>query len=55
MIRWGQYKKRRSDAERDVLHTKIHKFYASLRRQQDVVAFDITVDGFVYVQVLEAL
>lgn len=35
--------------------TKIHKFDPSLRRQQDVIAFDITVDGLVDMQVLEAL
>lgn len=36
-------------------HTKIHKFDPSLCCQQDVIAFDITVDGLVDVKVLEAL
>ncbi len=35
--------------------TKIHKFDPSVCRQQDVIAFDVTVDGLVDVQVLEAL
>lgn len=35
--------------------TKIHEFDPSLRRHQDVVAFDVTVDGLVDMQVLEAL
>lgn len=33
-------------------HTKVHQFYSSLCGEQDVVAFDITVDGLVYMQVL---
>lgn len=37
------------------IHTKIHKFDPSLCCQQDVIAFDITVDGLVDVKVLEAL
>lgn len=36
-------------------HTKIHKFDPSLCCQQDVIPFDITVDGLVDVKVLEAL
>lgn len=35
--------------------TKIHQFDPPMRRQQDVVALDITVDGLVDVKVLEAL
>lgn len=35
--------------------TKIHQFDPSMRRQQDVVALDIAVDGLVDVKVLEAL
>lgn len=37
------------------LRTKVHEFYPSVRRQQDVVAFHVPVDGFVDVQVLQAL
>lgn len=37
------------------LHTKVHELDPSLCRQQDVVAFDIPVDGLVDVQVLQAL
>lgn len=37
------------------MHTKIHEFDSSMRCQQDVIAFDVTVDGLVDVQVLEAL
>lgn len=37
------------------VHTKVHQFDAPLCRQQDVVAFDVSVDGVVGVQVLEAL
>lgn len=35
--------------------TKIHQFDPSVRRQQDVVALDVAVDGLVDVKVLEAL
>lgn len=48
-------KKTRCFAERDTLRTKIHEFDPSVCCQKDVVAFDITVDGLVDVQVLEAL
>lgn len=44
-----------SFVKRDTLLTKIHKFDPSVRCQQDVVAFDVTVDGLVDMQVLEAL
>lgn len=44
-----------SFAKRDTSLTKIHKFDPSVRRQQDVIAFDVTVDGLVDMQVLEAL
>lgn len=35
--------------------TKVNEFDPSMRRQQDVVAFDVSVDGLVDVQVLQAL
>lgn len=37
------------------MRTKVHKFDGSLCRQQDVIAFDVPMDGFVDVQVLQAL
>lgn len=35
--------------------TKVNQFDSSLRRQQDVVAFDVTMDYPVVVQMLETL
>lgn len=35
--------------------TKVDQFDSSLRRQQDVVAFDVTMDYPVVVQMLETL
>lgn len=41
--------------KRHTLHTKVHKFDSTVRCQKDVIAFDITMDGFVDMQVLQAL
>lgn len=51
----GKGSSKKTSLLKDTLHTKIHEFDPSLGRQQDVIAFDITVDGFVDVQVLESL